>query len=322
MISIFYKNNGMIDVTQSVTALTGSLDPKDVIWIDLLAPSGEEKRSVEAFLGVEIQSRAQAEEIESSSRFSEDADAIYANTNFMIPGPDEYAMEAVSFTLVGTSLTTLREVPLRSLTELQRRLQANPKQFTSGYSVFVTILDQRVDLDADMIELMAKEITQYSRRVGQNEDINDEFILDINQLQENAMLVRENVVDKQRLISNLLRSPKFPTELEPRLNVLLQDISSLINHANFSFERLEYLQDTVLGLINLDQNRIMKVFTLVSLLLMPPTLIASFYGMNVRLPIIGSGDPGASPWNWVIIIGVMALSFGTVWLIFKKKKML
>jgi len=321
MISIFYKENGMIEVTQSVTALTG-LTPESVIWIDLMAPSGDEKRSVEAFLGVETQSRAEAEEIESSSRFWEEENAIFANTNFMIPGPDEYSMEPVSFTLVGNSLTTLREVPLRSLTELQRRMMANPRQFASGYHVFVTILDQRVDLDADMIELMAKEITQYSRRVNQQEDINEDFILDINQLQENSMLVRENVVDKQRLISNLLRSSKFPKDLEPRLNVLLQDISSLINHTNFSFERLEYLQDTVLGLINLDQNRIMKVFTLVSLLLMPPTLIASFYGMNVRLPIIGSLTPGDSPWNWIIIVGIMVLAFGLVWFIFKKKKML
>ena len=321
MINIFYKKNGMIELAQSVSALRG-LTPDLAIWIDLLAPSGEEKHSVEEFLGVEIQSRAEAEEIESSSRFWEEENAIYANTNFMIPGPDEYSMEAVSFTLVGNSLTTLREVPLRSLTELQRRMMANPKQFTTGYHVFVTILDQRVDLDADMIELMAKEITQYSKRVNQQEDINEDFILDINMLQENAMLVRENVVDKQRLISNLLKSTKIPKELDSRLGVLLQDISSLINHANFSFERLEYLQDTVLGLINLDQNRIMKVFTLISLLLMPPTLIASFFGMNVRLPMIDSDNPNASPWNWVIIIGIMVLTFASVWFVFKKKKLL
>ena len=321
MINIFYKKNGTIELAQSVSALQG-LTPDLVIWIDLLAPSGEEKHTVEEFLGVEIQSRAEAEEIESSSRFWEEENAIYANTNFMIPGPDEYSMEAVSFTLVGNGLTTLREVPLRSLTELQRRMMANPKQFSTGYHVFVTILDQRVDLDADMIELMAKEITQYSKRVNQQEDINEDFILDINMLQENAMLVRENVVDKQRLISNLLRSPKIPKELDSRLGVLLQDISSLINHANFSFERLEYLQDTVLGLINLDQNRIMKVFTLISLLLMPPTLIASFFGMNVRLPMIGADEPNASPWNWVIIIGVMILTFASVWFVFKKKKLL
>lgn len=321
VINIFYKKNGTIELAQSVSALRG-LTPDLAIWIDLLAPSGEEKHSVEEYLGVEIQSRAEAEEIESSSRFWEEENAIYANTNFMIPGPDEYSMEAVSFTLVGNSLTTLREVPLRSLTELQRRMMANPKQFTTGYHVFVTILDQRVDLDADMIELMAKEITQYSKRVNQQEDINEDFILDINMLQENAMLVRENVVDKQRLISNLLKSTKIPKELDSRLGVLLQDISSLINHANFSFERLEYLQDTVLGLINLDQNRIMKVFTLISLLLMPPTLIASFFGMNVRLPMIDSDNPNASPWNWVIIIGIMVLTFASVWFVFKKKKLL
>lgn len=175
-------------------------------------------------------------------------------------------MEAVSFTLVENVLTTLRDVPLRSFTELQRKMQAVPRLFPNGYWVFVSIMDQRVDLDADMIELMSKEIAQYSRRINQQEDINEDFLLDINQLQDNTMTVRENIVDKQRLISNMMKSDKYPVELEPRFNVLLQDISSLINHSNFSFERLEYLQDTVVGLINLDQNRIMKIFTLISLL--------------------------------------------------------
>ena len=93
-------------------------------------------------------------------------------------------------------------------------------------------------------------------------------------------------------------------------------ISSLINHTNFSFERLEYLQNTVIGLINLDQNKIMKVFTLVSLLLMPPTLIASFYGMNVALPMTGTF------WDWIIILGLMVLSFLAILFIFKSRKML
>ena len=105
-----------------------------------------------------------------------------------------------------------------------------------------------------------------------------------------------------------MRSTKVPSSLEPRLNVLLQDISSLINHTNFCFERLEYLQDTVLGLINLDQNKIMKVLAVVSLFMMPPTLIAGFYGMNVRLPMIAADEPNASFWNWIIILGIMALS--------------
>ena len=319
--NIFYRENGKIFVSQSEKDFA-NLELENTVWIDLVDPTGDEKRAVETFLGTEIQSRAQAEEIESSSRYFETDDAIFANTNFLTPGAEEYNMQAVSFTLVDRTLTTLREVPLRSFTELQRRLQVNPRQYPSGFTVFATILDQRVDLDADMIELLSKEISQYAKRINEEEDIDQELLIDISQLQENTMMIRENVVDKQRLISNLMRSTKVPSSLEPRLNVLLQDISSLLNHTNFCFERLEYLQDTVLGLINLEQNKIMKIFTVVSVFLMPPTLIAGFYGMNVRLPMIAADEPNASFWNWIIILGVMALSCLAIWYVFKKKKLL
>lgn len=315
MISIFYRTNGKLMVSQSEADLT-NLNLNDVVWIDLFAPESAEKRATEKFLGVEIQSRATAEEIESSSRFKETDTAIFANTNFLMPGPEEYTMEAVSFTLVEGVITTLRDVPLRSFTELQRRLVAMPHLYPNGYWVFASILDQRIDLDADMIELMSKEIAQYSKRINQQEDINEEFLLDINQLQENTMSVRENIVDKQRLITNLTKSDKYPAELDARFSVLQQDISSLINHTNFSFERLEYLQDTVVGLINLEQNKIMKIFTIISLLLMPPTLVASFYGMNVELP--GAGFKFA----WLAILAFMVLLIVGVILIFKYRKLM
>ena len=296
MIEVFYKSNGQMEMSQSA-AVFSQLTPDMVVWIDLFAPSGEEKRTTESFVGTTIQSRAQAEEIESSSRFSETDTAIFANTNFLIPGPEEYSMETVSFILTDSGvLVTLRECPLRSFTDLQRRILAFPKFYPTGYIVFVSILEQRIDLDADMIELMSKEIEQFNRKVSLGEDINEEFLLDINQLQENTMLVRENIVDKQRVISSLLKSNKYPHSLQPKMNVLLKDISSLINHTNFGFERLEYLQNTVVGLINLDQNKIMKIFTLVSLLFMPPTLITGFFGMNLKLPITGTW------WDFVIVL--------------------
>ena len=314
MIAIFYRRNGKLVVSQSEKELS-KLSREDVLWIDLLSPSGEEKHTVDDFLGEEIQSRAQAEEIESSSRYSETENAIFANTNFLMPGPEDYTMEAVSFTFVDDCLTTLRDVPIRSFTELQRRIVAKPQMYPSGYTVFVSIMDQRVDLDADMIELMSKEIAQYSKRINQQEDINEDFLLDINQLQENTMIVRENIIDKQRLVQNIIKSDKYPPELQARFAVILQDITSLINHANFSFERLEYLQETVLGLINLDQNNIMKIFTLVSVLLMPPTLVASFYGMNVPLPFMDKG------WAWLSLLLFMGLLVALVLYIFRKKKM-
>ena len=315
MINIFYRLGSEIVFAQSETEFA-RLQRDSVLWIDLLDPSGEEKRATEAFLGTEIQSRAQAEEIESSSRFSESHDALFVNTNYISPEGDELSEDPVSFTLVDNILTTLREIPLRSFTSLQRRMLARPAQYKNGFYLFVAIMDQRVDLDADIIELMSKDTAQFSKRINQKEDINEDFLLDINQLQENAMVVRENVVDKQRLISNILKSDRFPEELEGRLTVLLQDISSLINHTNFTFERLEYLQDTVVGLINLQQNNIMKIFTFISLLLMPATLVASFYGMNVKLPIAEYW------WAWMVILGVMVLLIAGLWITFRRKKML
>ena len=242
--------------------------------------------------------------------------AIFANTSFLIPGPDEYNEETVSFILTDDILTTLRECPLKSFTDLQRRMLAFPKMYDSGHVAFLSILEQRIDLDADMVELVSKEITQYNKKVSLGEDISEEFLIDINQLQDNTMLIRENIVDKQRVISSIIKSKKYPPEYHSKLNVLLKDISSLINHTNFSFERLEYLQNTVLGIINLDQNKIMKVFTLVSLMLMPPTLIASFFGMNVRFGWFGNAG-----WSWILALTLMAISTVIIFGIFKRRKM-
>lgn len=315
MVQIFYKSEGRIQSSEKYEILD-NLRIEDVIWIDLFAPAGDEKRAAEKFLGTTIQSRATAEEIESSSRYSETENAIFANTNFLIPGPDEYAMEAVSFILTEGVLATLREIPLRSFTDIQRRMMALPRMYPTGYHLFVAILENRIDLDADMIELMSKEIAQYSKHISLGDDVSEEFLLDINQLQENTMMVRENIVDKQRVISSILKSDKYPPEVHDKLSVLIKDISSLINHTNFSFERLEYLQNTLLGLINLEQNRIMKVFTFVSLLLMPPTLIASIYGMNIYLPMTDTR------WDFLIVVGVMVISLALSLFIFRKKKMM
>ncbi len=317
MIKIFYRQGTEIVFARSETEFA-AISKENVLWIDLLQPSGEQKRAVETYLGTEIQSRAEAEEIESSSRFSEENGVIFANTNFLSPADDEMLMDPVSFIIAGGILTTVREMPLRSLDTLQLKIQALPDQFPDGFSIFLSIMDKRVDLDADIVELIAKDVSQFSRRINQMEDINEKFLLDINQLQQNAMNVRENIVDKQRLISNVLKSRLCPKDADFRqdMGIILQDIASLINHITFTFERLEYMQDTVVGIINLDQNRIMKIFTFVSLLLMPATLVASFYGMNVTLPFAGS------PLAWVFIVLLMAVLVLGIWLIFKHKKML
>ncbi len=315
MIEIFYKSKGQV-ISASEIAYLEELGFDDVLWIDLFEPTGEEKRAVEGFLETTLQSRAQAEEIESSSRYSETDTTIFANTNFLIPGPDDYSMEAVSFIISEGVLVTIRQVPLRTFTDMQRRVSVSPKLYPTGYHILVAILESRIDLDADMIELMAKEIAQFSKSVSAGESVSEDFLLDINQLQENTMMVRENIIDKQRMLSSFLKSDKYPRDVHAKLNVLVKDIASLLNHTNFNFERLEYLQNTVLGLINLDQNKIMKVLTFVSLLFMPPTLISGIFGMNVVLPITNT------KWDFVIVFGFMLVSVAVAsFFLFKKRKM-
>lgn len=315
MIQVFYSSKGQAEVAETIEILK-EINIKDALWLDLFNPTGEEKRAVEEFLGINLQSRAQAEEIESSSRYSETIDSIFINTDFLTPSSESYNMESVSFILTDSTITSIRQVPLRSFTDIQRRILFNKKLYPTGFHILIGILENRIDLDADMIELMSKETAQYSKRVGLGEDVNEEFLLDINQLQENTMLVRENIVDKQRMLSSILKSDKTPKSAHGKLNILLKDVSSLINHTNFSFERLEYLQNTVLGIINLDQNKIMKIFTFVSLLLMPPTLIASFYGMNIKLPLAGGN------WDILIVSGLMLVVLVAAFFIFKWRKML
>src|SRR5574344_53483 len=147
MIDIFYKSNGQI-ISSSKLADLDELGFDDVLWIDLFEPTGDEKRPVEEFLDTTLQSRATAEEIESSSRYSETETTIFANTNFLIPGPEEYSSEPVSFILSEGILVTLRHAPLRTLSEVQRRLLNNYRIYPTGYHIMVSILENRIDVDA------------------------------------------------------------------------------------------------------------------------------------------------------------------------------
>lgn len=143
------------------------------------------------------------------------------------------------------------------------------------------------------------------------------MLLKISECQELTMSLREALFDKQRVTSSLHRNEDLMVENEHRLRIIIKDINSLIEHANFNFTRLEYLQNSFIGLINIEQNKVIKIFTVAALIFMPPTLIASIYGMNFKLmPEL--------EWNlgYPFALSLMAVSsIVTIW-IFKRKKWL
>ncbi|NCB28042.1 MAG: magnesium and cobalt transport protein CorA, partial [Bacteroidia bacterium] len=174
----------------------------------------------------------------------------------------------------------------------------------------------RVEFDADMIENMTQKITQLSNSLTLQE-ADEELLSEIKNLQEKTMMLRENIIDKQRVVSSMLRSEFIPAELQPKLTIIIKDINSLVEHIKFSFDRLDYLQDTFLGYVNIEQNKIIKIFTIVSVIFMPPTLIASIYGMNFDfMPELDK------KWGYPIAILSMVLSSLFILYYFKKRKWL
>lgn len=315
MVIFYYKAfNNKIEQSSDLKLLN-NLGYDDIIWIDLNDPYGKEKRAVEAYLNTDLQTRAMAEEIESSSRYFEDENIIYANTNFLISRGDGYENEPLSFILTDGILVTVRNTELRTLNEIGKKLLTSHRTYPTGYHLLVTILENRIDLDADMIEGAAKEIGQLSKQVSLGEKVDEEMLFYLNQLQENIMSIRENVIDKQRVLSSIMKSDLFPSDVYTKVNVMLKDVNSLINHTNFGFERLDYLQETIIGLINIEQNKIIKIFTIVSVIFMPPTLIASIYGMNFSIPEL---EWGAWGYLWALILMVMSIAI--ILFYFKKKK--
>ncbi|MDR0559795.1 MAG: magnesium/cobalt transporter CorA [Prevotellaceae bacterium] len=313
---LFYYKSGSKILQSSDLKLLNDLGFEDIVWIDLNDPLGKEKRAIEAFLNTELQTRAQAEEIESSSRYSEADDVVYGNTNFLLSQGDGYVEEPVSFTVCEGILITARNTDLRTLSEVGRKLLASHNAYITGYHLLISILENRIDLDADMIEGIAKEITQLTRKIVTG-PVEKSTLVYLTQLQENIMTVRENIIDKQRTLSSILKSNLFPADIQAKVTVMINDVNSLLKHADFGFERLEYLQDTVLGLINVEQNKIIKIFTVTSVIFMPPTLIASIYGMNFE---------GMPELNWKYgylysLILILLSAAGTLY-IFKRKKLL
>ena len=290
----------------------------DVLWIDLVQATSKERKLVENFMEVGLQTRQQAEEIETSSRYSEDENSIITNSSFTVMHDGNFEVEAVSFIITDGVLISVRNSDLRTFAEASRKLQINYRSYTTGYHVLISILEARIDLDADMVEILGKKIAALSNSNNDmDKNVDKAVLLEVSRLQENTMILRESIFDRQRMLSGIQRSERFPNDIYPRVTIMIKDINSLISHADFSFERLQFLQDTFMGLINIEQNKIIKMFTVLSVIFMPPTLIASIYGMNFS--IMPELD-----WEYGYVFAVV-LMFASVFLtlfFFRRKKWL
>lgn len=294
----------------------GALD--NVVWIDLQSATKEEKQFVERNYGIEFFTSQELQEIESSSRFLETDETIEMNLGF-VSSDKELAVQNVTFILKENLLFSYRQGDMKIFAETVRRLKSvsASERKEHGLNVFLTVLETRIDADADLIEGVNRGLNAISKELMAKRSLSEDLLLGIAQLQENVMLLHETITEKQRVVSSLIRIPEFNKIENERLKIILKDIASLLQHSQFSAERLEYLQNTFLGLVNIEQNQVIKIFTVVTVVFMPPTLIASIYGMNFSfMPELAwmGGYPFA--------VGLMIVSSMLFLWYFKRKKWL
>ncbi len=304
---------------QKVSSLKEVENLQDILWIDLQNPSRDEIKEVEEIYKISFPTRQQQEEIETSSRYLNDAGAIKINSTFLNIVPQSGKLEEyeMSFIITDKMLFSLRYFDSRVIVETVKKIKQFPSIFTNPAKIFISIIEARIDFDADLIELVSKYIADISKKINYKQNLDEKIILKINDCQELTMSLREALFDKQRTLSSLHRNEDLTVENELRLRTIIKDINSLIEHANFNFTRLEYLQNSFLGLINIEQNKVIKIFTVASLVFMPPTLIASIYGMNFHhMPEL------TASFGYPVALALMLCSSAIPLLFFKKKKWL
>jgi magnesium transporter len=314
LINCYIKKGNKLNVFEGVDFLESNEDKNSVIWIDMLLPTIEEVRAVENMFDMQFPTKQETEEIELSSRYWEENNRIEINSYFLINDNKSAFNETVSFILQGSLLISVRYKKLQSFDTFTKKLLISPREFKTGYSIFCQIIDIRIDADADTIENLSKEITKIRKHVFTDYSNDDEEILEkISTFEDLNMKIRENLTDKQRILNSLLKSQKFVDD-KHELPIMLKDIKSLIDHTNFNFERLDYLQNIFIGILSIEQNKVIKIFTIVNVIFLPPTLIASIYGMNFDFMPELHWDYG-----YLVSIILMIIASITPILIFKKK---
>ena len=327
MITIYLKQYNKI-IRNADTELFDELGFDDILWIDLLEPTIKEQKAVENFMELSLQTKQQVEEIEATAKYSETENAIISNSNFFVPQGDSFTVEPVSFIISNEGvLVSMRQAEFRTFREAEKRLQMNYRSYSTGYHILISLLEVRIDFDADLVELVGRQVSSLSKTITKEDSIDKDILLRLSTLQERTMVLRENIFDRQRILSGILRSERFPNDIYPRLQLMIKDVNSLISHTDFSFQRLDYIQDSALGLINIEQNEVVKIFSVAAVVFMPATLVASIYGMNFRvMPELEWVYTLPNGWNlplgYIFALGLMVLASGLTMGYFRYKKWL
>ncbi|GLR98922.1 MULTISPECIES: magnesium transporter CorA family protein [Bradyrhizobium] len=291
MFSVFVPSESVLKkaVIEDLAAV-----PENAVWIDLVNPSAAEDKAVERLAGIAIPTREDMQEIEISSRLYMENGARYMTATLMCHSDtDMPRTTAVTFILGDHRLVTVRYDQPKPFALVEAKLSRSCTPSITGEMVLMELLDAVIDRCADILERCGAEIDQVSHDIFEPESERhgqakrySQILISIGRKGDLTSKVRESLVSIGRVVtflSAVVEGVKWSKDMREQLKTMQRDVASLTDHASYLSNKITFVLDAMLGVVNLEQNNIIKLFSVMAVVLMPPTLIASVYGMNFKV---------------------------------------
>ncbi len=322
MLSVYVPHGTSLE---RVTAESGAPPPDATVWIDLVSPTLQEDKLVESMLGIAVPTREEMQEIEVSSRLYVEQGARYMTATLMCHSDTTPKTTPVTFILAAQRLVTVRYDDPRPFAIVEHKLARLCPPKISGASVLMDLLDAVIDRAADIQERIGAEVDQISHTIFEPDETMgppsyNDVLKALGRKGDLTSKVRESLVSIGRLLlflANELEGMKWPKDTRTQLQSMQRDVVSLTDHASYLSNKITFLLDAMLGVVNLQQNAIIKIFSVAAVVLMPPTLVASIYGMNFKhMPEL------EWPLGYPLALFVMVLAAVLPYMYFKWRKWL
>ncbi|MGE9010763.1 magnesium transporter CorA family protein [Leptospira interrogans] len=267
--------------------------PEAAVWIDMVKPTSEEDRAVERLTGIAVPTREDMQEIEISSRLYIENGARYMTATLMCHSDtDMPRTTAVTFIMAGHRLVTVRYDMPKPFALVENKLGRSCMPGITGEMVLMELVDAVIDRCADILEKVGADVDQVSHDIFEPESERhgqakrySQILIAIGRKGDLTSKVRESLVSVGRVVtflSAVMEGVKWSKDMREQLKTMQRDVASLTDHASYLSNKITFVLDAMLGVVNLEQNNIIKLFSVMAVVLMPPTLIASIYGMNFK----------------------------------------
>jgi magnesium transporter len=284
MLNVFTLVNGRL-FQEEIESLEGLVNVRPV-WVDLDAPTAQEKSWIAQHFGLTIPDDAVDDDLEESARFyEEDSGELHIRSDFLIDDDRTPRNVRVAFILFNKMLFSVHGEDLPVFRLLRLRARRIPALIEDAKDVLLKLYDADAEYSADALEGIYDSLETVSASVLRqpvNDQAAGEALSAIARQEDLNGRIRRNVMDTRRAVSFMMRSRLLNAEQFEEARQILRDIDSLDSHSTFLFDKINFLMNATVGFININQNKIIKIFSVASVALLPPTLIASIYGMNFK----------------------------------------